>query len=294
MSHVAGEIASQPQVWSQAAQLAATAQSRSAMPRPGERVAVVGCGTSWFMAQSAAVLREQAGQGDTDAFAASQFPTDRRYDRVVAITRSGTTTEVLDLLRRLGTDQPSTVVTTEAGHPVVPLAGESVLLGFADEQSVVQTRFATSVLAWWRAALGEDLAPAIRDAEAELAAPLPDDLLKRTQFSFLGDGWTVGLANEAALKLREAAQAWTESYPAMEFRHGPISIVDERSAVWVFGDVPDGLADDVAATGALLVHSGGDPMAHLTTAQRLAVGLAEAAGKNPDTPRHLTRSVVLQ
>ncbi|WP_265444240.1 SIS domain-containing protein [Flexivirga meconopsidis] len=294
MSYVATEIASQPQVWAQAAELAAGSQSANAMPAPGERVAVVGCGTSWFMAQSAAVLREQAGQGVTDAFAASQFPLDRHYDRVVAITRSGTTTEVLDLLRRLGSEQRSTVLTTEAGHPVVPLATDNVLLGFADEQSVVQTRFATSVLAWWRAALGEDLAPAIRDAEQELAQPLPEDLLNRSQFSFLGDGWTVGLANEAALKLREAAQAWTESYPAMEFRHGPISIVDERSAVCAFGRVPEGLADDVAATGALFVSSDIDPMAHLTTAQRLAVGLAEAAGKNPDTPRHLTRSVVLQ
>src|SRR3712207_7559300 len=42
--------------------------------------------------------------------------------------------------------------------------------------------------------------------------------------TFLGRGWTIGLANEAALKLRESAQAWTESYPAMEYRHGPISI----------------------------------------------------------------------
>ncbi|GAB3488531.1 SIS domain-containing protein [Flexivirga lutea] len=294
MSHVAAEITSQPEVWARAAEVAATAESIEAMPAAGERVAVVGCGTSWFMAQSAAVLREQAGQGETDAFAASQFPVGRRYDRIVAITRSGTTTEVIDLLRRLGPDQRSTVVTTEAGHPVVPLATHHVLLGFADEQSVVQTRFATSVLAWWRAALGEDLSGAIGDAERELEAPLGDELVRATQFSFLGDGWTVGLANEAALKLREASQTWTESYPAMEFRHGPISIVDERSVVWVFGPVPDGLAEQVAATGARFVRSDVDPMAALTTAQRVAVALAEASGKNPDEPRALTRSVVLQ
>lgn len=293
MSHVAAEIISQPEVWLRAAEVAATPASTAAMPAPGERVAVVGCGTSWFMAQSAAVLREQAGQGETDAFAASQFPAGRTYDRVVAITRSGTTTEVIDLLRELGPEQRSTVVTTEPGHPVVPLATDHVLLGFADEQSVVQTRFATSVLAWWRAALGEDLSAAITDARTELATPLAPEWVAASQFSFLGDGWTVGLANEAALKLREASQTWTESYPAMEFRHGPISIVDERSVVWVFGDVPEGLADQVAATGALLVHGHSDPMANLTTAQRVAVAIAEAAGKNPDEPRALTRSVVL-
>ncbi len=46
---------------------------------------------------------------------------------------------------------------------------------------------------------------------------------------FLGAGWTVGLASEAALKLREAAGAWTESYPAMEYRHGPISAASSRA-----------------------------------------------------------------
>lgn len=294
MSHVAAEITSQPEVWARAADVAATPESAEAMPAAGERVAIVGCGTSWFMAQSAAELRERAGQGETDAFAASQFPIGRRYDRVIAITRSGTTTEVIDLLQQLGPDQRSTVVTTEAGHPVVPLATHHVLLGFADEQSVVQTRFATSVLAWWRAALGEDLTQAIADARTELAAPLADELSRATQFSFLGDGWTVGLANEAALKLREASQTWTESYPAMEFRHGPISIVDERSVVWVFGAAPEDLAEQVAATGARFVQTGTDPMAALTTAQRVAVALAEASGKNPDEPRALTRSVVLQ
>ncbi|CAM5647475.1 Sugar isomerase OS=Streptomyces alboniger OX=132473 GN=CP975_15870 PE=4 SV=1 [Streptomyces alboniger] len=50
------------------------------------------------MAQSAAALREASGQGETDAFAASEFPPGRSYDRVVALTRSGTTTEVLELL----------------------------------------------------------------------------------------------------------------------------------------------------------------------------------------------------
>lgn len=60
----------------------------------GERVAIIGCGTSYFMAQSAAALRQDAGQGETDAFAASAFPRGRTYDRVVALTRSGITTEV--------------------------------------------------------------------------------------------------------------------------------------------------------------------------------------------------------
>ena len=95
------------------------------------------------------------------------------------------------------------------------------------------------------------------------------------------------------MELREAAQLWTESYAAMEYRHGPISIADEHSSVWVFGPVPDGLADQVAATGAALVMTGADPLALLVAAQRTAVAIAAAKGLDPDQPRALTRAVIL-
>ncbi|MEU7973014.1 SIS domain-containing protein [Micromonospora sp. NPDC049089] len=293
MSHVASEITSQPETWRRAVELVDRPGVARALPQPGERVAVVGCGTSYFMAQSFAALRESAGQGETDAFAASEFPTRRRYDRVVAITRSGTTTEVIRLLEQLLPGSRSTVLTTDADRPVTRLVSDCVVLDFADERSVVQTRFATTALALWRAGLGEDLTPAVDQAQAQLATPLDPTVVGRDQFTFLGTGWTVGVAHEAALKVREAAQMWAESYPAMEFRHGPISVVDHRSVVWIFGPVVPGLLDDLAATGAIVVHEDIDAMAHLTTAQRLAVELAVRRGLHPDQPRLLTRAVVL-
>ncbi|MEY6568584.1 SIS domain-containing protein, partial [Streptomyces sp. PGLac3x] len=112
MSRTAAEITTQPACWRRAAEEAARF---TAAPRPGERVAVVGCGTSWFMAQSYAALREAAGQGATDAFAASEFPRARAvgaYDRVVALTRSGTTTEVLELLALVRAAGTATVALT--------------------------------------------------------------------------------------------------------------------------------------------------------------------------------------
>lgn len=293
MSYVAAEIASQPEVWGRAAELAGSPPVVAALPQRGERVAVVGCGTSLYMAQSCAALREAAGAGETDAFPASEFPTGRSYDRIVALTRSGTTTEVLRLLEGLPGGSRSTVITTAATVPAVAAAGAAVLLDFADERSVVQTRFATAVLALWRAHLGQDLGGVIADARGELTAGLPECIVSRSQFSFLGTGWGVGLANEAALKLREASQTWAESYPAMEFRHGPISVVDERSAVWIFGAPPPGLLAEVGRTGALVVQSAADPMAQLVRAQRLAVAVAERKGLDPDAPRNLTRSIVL-
>ncbi|MFD4689339.1 SIS domain-containing protein [Streptomyces sp. NPDC058463] len=291
MSHVETETAGQPECWRRAAEVAA--DRAAVLPATGERIAVVGCGTSFYMAQAYAALREESGQGESDAFAASEFPMGRGYDRVVALTRSGTTTEVLDLLTRLSGATPTVAVTADPDTPVMTAADEVVVLDFADEKSVVQTRFATTALTLFRAHLGLHTDDAVRDAETALAEPLPEGLLDCTQFSFLGRGWTVGLANEAALKMKEASLSWTESYPAMEYRHGPISIATTGTATWMFGSAPEGLAEQVLATGARWIESGLDPLAELVRVQRLAIARAVAGGLDPDLPRHLTRSVVL-
>lgn len=291
MSHVEAEIASQPACWARAADLLDTVGD--ALPATGERVAVAGCGTSWFIAQAYAALREAAGAGETDPFAASEMPLGRRYDRVLVITRSGTTTEVLELLGQLPDGVPTLAITADPATPVREVADRVVGLDFADERSVVQTRFATSTLALLRASLGEDLGPVVADGEKALAAELDPALVTAAQRTFLGTGWTIGLAHEAALKMREAAGAWTEAYPAMEYRHGPISITGPGRLAWVFGRPPVGLAEEVAATGGRFETSSLDPQADLIRAQRLAVVVAQAGGLDPDNPRHLSRSVIL-
>jgi fructoselysine-6-P-deglycase FrlB-like protein len=289
MTYVEDELSSQPECWIRAAEQAAVHEA--ALPAAGERVAIVGCGTSFFMAQAAAVLREQSGQGETDAFAASEFPAGRSYDRVIALTRSGTTTEVLELLVRLRGHTRTTAVTADPHTPVMESADDVVVLDFADERSVVQTRFATTALTLLRAHLGLHSDAVVADARTALGTPLPEELVRCSQFTFLGRGWTVGLANEAGLKMREASLAWTEAYPAMEYRHGPISITTHGTATWMLGEAPEGLAEQVRRTGGLWVESGLDPLAELVRAQRLAVAVAR--GLDPDQPRHLTRSVIL-
>ncbi len=290
MFHVDQEIVTQPRDWARVGGLVDGA--RALLPAPGERVAFTGCGTSWFMSIAAASLREQAGHGDTDAFTSSEFDHLRHYDHVVAITRSGTTTEVIDLLQRLRGTTRTTVITAVPGAPVTELADHSIVLDFVDEESVVQTRSATTVLALIRAWLGHDLAKAIADADIALAAPIAS-LASAEQISFIGSGWTVALAQEAALKTREAAQFWAEAHPAMDYRHGPISIAQQGRLVWCFGPVPEGLEAQVRATGADFESSTMDPMAHLVLAQRVAVQLAKSRGLNPDTPRGLSRSIIL-
>ncbi|KRF38282.1 SIS domain-containing protein [Terrabacter sp. Soil810] len=294
-THLAQEIATQPDDWERVVtRLDDVARH---LPRPGERVATIGCGTSWFMGQAYAVRREELGQGPTDAYAASEHQLARGYDRVVLISRSGTTSEVMAVveeLRASGTPHVSIVAT--AGTPVAERSDATVLLDDVDEQSVVQTRFATTTLALLRASLGDDMRPVAEQARAVLAEDTSaayGHLALAEQVTFLGRGWSNGIANEAALKLRESAQFWSESYPAMEYRHGPISIAAPGRAVWAFGEVPEGLPEQVRATGAHFEHRDIDPLADLVRLHRLCLGKADAAGLDPDAPRNLTRSIVL-
>jgi fructoselysine-6-P-deglycase FrlB-like protein len=268
MSYLTDEIASQPGCWSRAIEMAGSAGT--ALPGPGERVAAIGCGSSLNVARCYAALREAAGQGET-----------------------GTTTEVLGALRAAPRDTPATAITADPDAPLAREARHVVLLDFADERSVVSSRFVTSSILLLRAQLGTDVRSLPAEAERELARPLPPGLAERAEFTFLGCGWAAPVADEAALKLREASRTWAESYPAMEYRHGPISVSDGDTVVWALGEVPSGLLADAGRTGAIVIASDADPLVELIGAQRLAAALAERKGIDPDQPRALSRSVIL-
>src|SRR6185436_13598530 len=280
MSYLTDEIASQPGCWSRAIDMAGSAGT--ALPGPGERVAAIGCGSSLNVARCYAAL------GETDAFPASEVPAARRYDRLVYISRTGTTTEVLDALRAAPRDTPATAITADPDAPLAREARHVVLLDFADERSVVSSRFITSSIVLLRAQLGIDVRSLPAEAEREAARPLPPELAERAEFTFLGCGWAAPVADEAALKLREASRTWAESYPAMEYRHGPISVSDENTVVWALGEMPSDLLADARRTGATVIASDIDPLAALIGAQRLAADLAERKGIDPDQPRALS------
>ena len=286
------EVASQPDMWRTAAARTAPGLMR-VLTTPGP-LAVVGCGTSWFVAQAVAALRESAGYGPTDAYTATEARLDRMYPELLVLSRSGTTTEICHLLERRPKGTRATAAVAVPDTPVARAADDAVVLDYADEQSVVQTRFATSLVVASRAALGEDTEALASSAEAVLGGPLPDGVVEARQSVFLGSGWSIGLAHEAALKLREATLAWSESYPAMEYRHGPVALAEPGTVVWIFGYAPEGLVAQIQSTGATVVDDPLDALVDLVRVHRVALARASRLGLDPDRPRNLTRSVVLE
>ena len=301
--HTRTEIASQPDLWTVALERAATGVP--GLPVPGESVLVLGCGTSFYVGTAYARIREDAAHGTTDALIASELPRLLRpYDRVVAISRSGTSSELLDAVRAARRQQPGIRVTAllgEQGTPLADLADDVVDLSFADEQSVVQTRFPTVQLVLLRAALGpsghgDDTDPAVlaglpERGRSALAGTLPATGIR--QLVVLGHGWGVAIAEEAALKVREAAGQWTESYAVGEYRHGPVATCGPGTLVWGLDAVPTDIVATVEAAGGRVEHGCGEPLLELVRLHRYAVELATEAGRDPDVPSLLSRSVVL-
>jgi glucosamine--fructose-6-phosphate aminotransferase (isomerizing) len=288
----AEEIASQPRCWTQA-QAQATSQP-AGLPLAGERVLVMGCGTSYYVAAAYAWLREQGNQGVTEAIIASEMPAVLRdYDRVMAISRSGTTTEVNQALAALPTGLPITAILGELGTPIATAATDVIDVSYADERSVVQTRFPTSLLTLLRTHIGESaatVAELISSAQAVIAAPI-SELVPR-QLVVLGSGWAAALAQEAALKCRESAGMWAEAYASGEYLHGPISVAGPETLVWAMTPLTDVQSRAISATGARVHQGHNDPQVELVALQRHAVAWAVAGGRDADLPVHLTRSVV--
>lgn len=286
------EIQSQPELWLRAQAYAA--DRPIGLPQPGERVLVLGCGTSYYAGAAYAALREQAGQGITDACIASELgAVVRPYDRVLAISRSGTSIEVVDALARLRGSVPVTAVLGELGTAVGDAADDVVDLSWADEQSVVQTRFPTTLLALLRACLGQSeraQAALVESGRQALQAPVDEPLPR--QLVVLATGWAAYLAQEAALKCRESAAMWAEAYAAGEYRHGPIGVAGPGTLVWAMTPLTDLQAQAVAETGARARVGGDEPLAELVKLQRHAVAWAVEQNRDPDRPANLSRSVI--
>ena len=286
------EVASQPSCWKTALQQGR--EGPAGLPEPGEQVLLLGCGTSYYLGAAYAWLREAAGHGPTDSLIASEIPSRLRpYDRVVAISRSGTTKEVLQALEKLPAGIPVTAIVGELDTPVAQAATDVVDLSFADEQSVVQTRFPTSLLTLLRAHLGESpgVLAGLADEAAELIAGPVTEAAPR-QLVVLGTGWAAALAEEAALKCRESAGMWAEAYATGEYRHGPISVAGPGTLVWAMTPLSEQLVGALDETGATVHHGSHDPQVELVALQLHAVSWATAAGRDPDVPIHLSRSVV--
>jgi glucosamine--fructose-6-phosphate aminotransferase (isomerizing) len=258
MSHNSGqggqtlaETLSQPQCWAKClSELQASGDLESIARRfaAGGEWLFVGCGSSYYLAQSAAAAWSAITGLRAKAVPASElllFPEAVLAGSAglipVLISRSGKTTEVLRAAEYLeGRRNLRTLaVTCAPGQPLEKAASAAIRLPAADEQSTVMTRSFSSMLLALEALAAtvageESLLENLRRMPA-LAEPLPAPLHARilefvaaNQFAdyvYLGQGPFYGLACEAALKITEMSCSYAQPFHALEFRHGPKAIL---------------------------------------------------------------------
>jgi glutamine---fructose-6-phosphate transaminase (isomerizing) len=242
-----------------------------------------GCGTSYYLAQTASALFEMITGFRTKAVPASEillypelvFNAHERY-LAVAFSRSGTTTEIVKAVEKTKNELsiPVLVVSCDATSPLVQAGDMVITFPFQTEQSVVMTGSFTSMLLSVvqmalqavsdNAGLDElrDL-PAAADAAMAIADALIPPIISRSfsQFVFLAQGPFVGLAHEAALKMNEMSISYSRSFHALEYRHGPMSTTSSDTLITILAsergiEYELQLAEDMKKLGAqiLLLH----------------------------------------
>ncbi len=213
---------------------------------------VTGCGSTHYASLSAAALLRQFGLAAWAHPAAELVYFGDMHPQadvnLLAISRSGTTTETLWAVERFRRSRPGGKVVSITTQPESPLAKASDFIlsaAPAQELSVAQTRSFTSMFILSQCLAG------ILQGDGEMAGRLQrlpvalDQLIARTgglarqigedrslqRFFFLGGGPYYGLACEAMLKTKEMTRSWAEAFHPLEFRHGPMSVVDDQTLV---------------------------------------------------------------
>jgi len=249
--HTLAETLSQPQCWAKClAELQGSGELEAMRKRfaAGAEWLFVGCGSSYYLAQSAAAAWATITGLRAKAVAASEvllFPetvlAGSRDVVPVLISRSGRTTEVLRAAEYLeGKCELRTLgITCSTGQPMEQAVSAMIRLPAADEQSTVMTRSFSSMLLALEALAAtmagkQDFLQALRQMPG-LAEPLPASLHARilefvgtnhfADYVYLGQGPFYGLACEAALKITEMSCSYAQAFHALEFRHGPKAIL---------------------------------------------------------------------
>jgi len=244
------EIKTQTEAWAQALDLTCTAQLPKA--EDYDQVIFIGCGSTYYLSLAAAALYQEltghaarAVPGGELLLNAETVLTDQKI-LLVAISRSGTTTETVKAVEKFKADKLGDVlVISNYNETLSRLADVNIVISKGQEESVAQTRsFASMYVAvaafCARMAGRNDLLDSmstlpeigerlIRDFEP--AARQMGENLDFDRFYFLGSGIRYGLACEVNLKMKEMTLTHSEPFHFLEFRHGPMSMVNEKAVV---------------------------------------------------------------
>jgi glucosamine--fructose-6-phosphate aminotransferase (isomerizing) len=330
--HTYKEIKSQTQAWAQALDVTCV----SSLPKAGEydQIIFTGCGSTYYLSLAASALYQELTGRPARAVSGgelllnSQTILTNQKTLLVAISRSGTTTETVRAVEKFKREKRGNVVAiSNYDEALSRLVDVNIVISKGQEESVAQTRSFASMFV---AASAFCARMAGRDDLLAAMAGLPgigDQLMKKYEsyakeigenlnfdrFYFLGSGIRYGLACEVNLKMKEMTLTHSEPFHFLEFRHGPMSMVNENTVV--VGMLSDAnrvhetkvlsemkmLGGTVAGFGETdadvcfesKIHESVRGVLYLPVLQLMAFYRSAAKGLNPDRPANLTAVVKL-
>ena len=332
------EIFSQPEAWAAALQVLDKTRRNILSLKPHRRyreIIFTGCGSTYYLSMAAAALTQDLTGIAVRAFPASELwlsPRSSYTDGktlLVAVSRSGETTETLRACEAFLKDKRGTLLTLSCygDMPLAKMGSLNIVLPSGQERSVAQTRaFSTLYLSivalaclWARreelyASLSElpEAGTRLLNNYTSLAAELGGDA-SIDRFYWLGSGPRQGLACELSLKMKEMSLSHSEPFHFMEFRHGPKSMItpsaltlglrstvngQKESAVMKDVKALGGRVLDIAEAGAQVRFESGLDEAvrnvlYLPVGQMIAFERSISKGLNPDRPTNLDTVVKL-
>ncbi|MEA4826814.1 MAG: SIS domain-containing protein, partial [Clostridium sp.] len=307
-----------------------------------EEIIFVGCGTSHYLAQSAVSIFSHYNNIPARAAVASEiFLNGDSYFKgqrvlMVPITRASSTTEVRMAIKAAKSrpNVATLAVTCDIGS--AEINDYYLLSPKAEDKSVVMTSTYTSmlylilVMSLCLAGKEEELnkikaypeiSASFMDRVNEQVKAIVDENKDIKLFICLGQGSMYGVANEAMLKIKEMTISNSEAYHSLEYRHGPISLVEKDVFTLLFvtenaKEYELKLAKEIKELGGKVAiicsnadektNSVGDYVIELKDSlddylrtplsiipvQLLALHFASSKGMDVDSPRNLSRAIV--
>lgn len=257
MSITINEILSQPATWQTVLNNFPGDHTEIKNDLLGTINVFVGSGTSFYLSLSAASIFSYYTRQNSFAIPSAEvilypdliFPKSSDDYSAFLISRSGMTTEVLLAGDVIEKDRGITTssITCRKGSGLTKYGKYKFLLNEADEKSVVMTRSFTSMLLQIQL-LADSISgtkhfkqlkkiPEIGESIVNHNKSLIKDIINSNNiesFIFLGHGPLFGIASESMLKVTEMSISISNVYHSLEFRHGPMSRVNDNTLITFF------------------------------------------------------------
>ncbi len=309
-----------------------------------DEVIFTGCGTSLYLAQASAHAFSTCTGISAKGMCCSElyyfsetYVGNGKKVLVVPMTRKSYTTEVRMAIDKVRS-YPGVKSLAITCDPDSSKYNDYMLLSpETPEDSVIMTRSFTSmiylavVMSYYVGGKKEKIEQ-LKDyaANAESFLKATDEMAKKivaehpecNLFITLGQGINYGIANECMNKMKEMSLSNSEAYYTLEYRHGPMSLVDDKTLIILLGneDTVDGdakLLTQMKEYGAKVLAIGNNASKDFTDVdytldmpygydslqnapiigyigQLIGYYVAELKNLNADSPRHLTQAIVIK